>query len=83
MLLSAGLFASVFDLAMAFPLQDLLSNSIKPRATGGKVANDAIAVATINDLDGTLVDFYRQYNGNGSIAAGWPPQTSWISFMDM
>lgn len=83
MLLAAGLSASVFDLALAFIFQDILSNSIGPRATGGKVANEAVAVTTINNLDGTLVDFYKQYNGNGSIAAGWPPETSWISFMDM
>ena len=83
MLLSAGFITSVFDLALATNIQDVLSSSIKPRATGGQVANEAIAVTTINNLDGTLVDFYKQYNGNGSIAAGWPPKTSWISFMDM
>lgn len=83
MLLSAGFVTGVFDLALAATLQDVLGSSINSRATGGKVASEAIAVTTVNNLDGTLVDFYKQYNGNGSIAAGWPPKTSWISFMDM
>ena len=56
---------------------------LSPRATGGKVSNSAIAQKTINNQDGVLVDYYKQYNGNGSVAHGWPPKTSWISFMDM
>lgn len=56
---------------------------LETRATGGKVSNSAIAQKTINNQDGILVDYYKQYNGNGSVAQGWPPKTSWISFMDM
>lgn len=56
---------------------------LEARATGGKVSNSAIAQKTINNQDGVLVDYYKQYNGNGSVAQGWPPKTSWISFMDM
>ena len=64
-------------------LQNVLGNLFEPRSTGGKVTNSAIAVKTINNQDGILVDYYKQYNGDGSIAAGWPAKTSWVSFMDM
>ena len=47
------------------------------------VTNSAIAVTNMENRDAILVDYYKQYNGNGSIAAGWPPMTQWVSFMDM
>jgi hypothetical protein len=56
---------------------------LETRATGGKVSNTAIQVNSINNLDGVLVDYYKQYNGDGSTAHGWPPKSSWLSFQDM
>ena len=50
---------------------------------GGKVTDGGIAVPTVNDQDGILIDYYRQYNGNGSTDDGWPSKDKWISFMDM
>lgn len=82
-LFAAGLATYVLAVAVPSSLEDVLGKPIEPRATGGTVSNSAIAVTTINNLDGILVDYYKQYTGNGSIAAGWPAKTSWISFMDM
>lgn len=79
----AALVTQALAIAVPSSLEDVLGNHVEPRATGGTVSNSAIAVTTINNLDGILVDYYKQYNGNGSIAAGWPTRTSWISFMDM
>ena len=50
---------------------------------GGKVTDPGIAVPSVNNQDGILIDYYTQYNGNGSIHDGWPPKHKWISFMDM
>ena len=47
------------------------------------MSNTAIAQKIINNHDGVLVDYYKQYNGDGSVAQGWPAKSSWISFMDM
>lgn len=50
---------------------------------GGKVTNSGIAVPSVNNQDGILIDYYTQYNGNGSTDDGWPAKDKWISFMDM
>ena len=52
-------------------------------SSGGKVTVDGIAVTSINNHDGVLIDYYQQYSGNGSTDGGWPPKDKWISFMDM
>lgn len=49
----------------------------------GKVTVPGIAVPTVNNQDGILIDYYTQYNGNGSTEDGWPAKDRWISFMDM
>lgn len=50
---------------------------------GGKVMDSGIAVPSVNNQDGILIDYYTQYNGNGSTDDGWPPKEKWISFRDM
>ena len=50
---------------------------------GGKVTDSGIAVSSINNQDGVLIDYYTPYNGNGSTDDGWPAKDKWISFMDM
>ena len=52
-------------------------------STGGKVTVDGIAVTSINNHDGVLIDYYQQYSGDGSTDGGWPAKDKWISFMDM
>ena len=52
-------------------------------SSGGKVTVDGIAVTSINNHDGVLIDYYQQYSGNGSTDGGWPAKEKWISFMDM
>ena len=47
------------------------------------VTESGIAVPSVNNKDGILVDYYTQYNGNGSTDEGWPAKDKWISFMDM
>ena len=54
-----------------------------PQATGGRVDNEAVAVTTMKNEDGVLLDYYQQYQGSGSTDDGWPNKTSWISFADM
>lgn len=49
----------------------------------GQVTDSGIAVPTVNNHDGILIDYYTQYNGNGSTDDGWPSKDKWISFMDM
>ena len=83
MLLSAALTACSFALSLPFKFQNVLGTSVDPRTTGGKVTNSADAVTDTIGQDSIVVDYYKQYNGNGSIAAGWPPMTSWVQFMDM
>ena len=51
--------------------------------SGGKVTDSGIAVSSINNHDGVLIDYYTPYNGNGSTDDGWPAKDKWISFMDM
>lgn len=51
--------------------------------SGGKVTNDGLAVPTVDNHDGILIDYYTPYHGNGSTDAGWPAKDKWISFMDM
>ena len=52
------------------------------RATGGVVSNPAVAVTSINDNDGdgAGTDSYTLYCGSGS---AFPPQSEWVSFVDM
>lgn len=50
---------------------------------GGKVTDSGIAVTSVNNQDGILIDYYKQYNGNGSTDGGWPTKDKWISFMDL
>lgn len=50
---------------------------------GGQVTDSGIAVPSVNNQDGILIDYYAQYNGNGSTDDGWPPKEKWISFRDM
>ena len=52
-------------------------------SSGGKVTVDGIAVTSINNHDGVLIDYYQPYSGNGSTDGGWPAKDKWISFMDM
>ena len=49
----------------------------------GTVTESGIAVPSVNNEDGILIDYYKQYNGNGSTDDGWPERDKWISFMDM
>ncbi|CAF9915366.1 MAG: hypothetical protein ALECFALPRED_010125 [Alectoria fallacina] len=49
----------------------------------GRVIDSGIAVPTVDNQDGILIDYYTQYNGNGSTDDGWPSKDKWISFMDM
>ncbi len=51
--------------------------------SAGTVTDSGIAVPFVNNQDGILIDYYRQYNGNGSTDGGWPAKDKWISFMDM
>ena len=81
--MSAALAACPFALSLPSGLQTILGTSVEPRVIGGRVTDSAVAVTNINNRDVTPVDYYKQYNGNGSIAAGWPPMTSWVPFMDM
>ena len=81
--MSAALAAYSFAISLPSNVQNVLGNSVEPRVIGERVANSAVTVTSINNRDGMVVDYYKQYNGNGSIAAGWPPMTSWVSFMEM
>lgn len=54
-----------------------------PGTGDGKVIVPGIAVTSVNNSDGVMIDYYTQYTGNGSIAAGWPQIDKWISFVDM
>ena len=78
--MSAALAACSFALSLPSNFQNVLGISVEPRVIGGRETNSAVAVTS---RDGMVVDYYKQYNGNGSIAAGWPPMTSWVPFMDM
>lgn len=62
-------------------VSNIVTKTTKP--VGGTVTKSAIAVSSVNNHDGTLIDYYTQYNGNGSTADGWPSKDRWISFMDM
>ena len=55
----------------------------KADPNGGHVTNKGIAVPSINNDDGIRIDYYQQYNGNGSTDGGWPAKDKWISFRDM
>lgn len=55
----------------------------KTDPSGGKVTDSGIAVPSVNNKDGILIDYYTPYNGNGSTDGGWPAKDKWISFMDM
>ena len=81
--MSAAFAASSFVLSLPSNLQNVLGTCVESQATGGMVTNSAIGVTNMENRDAVLVDYYKQYNGNGSIAAGWPPMTQWVSFMDM
>jgi len=61
----------------------ILADVRLPQETGGKVSISSAAVTSINNEDGVLVDYYTQYNGNGSPNDGWPKKSSWISFQDL
>ena len=76
---------AAYSLVLSLPsnLQNVLDICVEPRATGGLLTNSAIGVTNMENRDAMLVDYYKQYNGNGSIAAGWPPMTQWVSFTDM
>lgn len=59
-------------------------NKTQSTAPGrGRVIDSDIAVPTVDNQDGILIDYYTQYNGNGSTDDGWPSKDKWISFMDM
>ena len=49
----------------------------------GHVTNKGIAVPSVDNDDGIRIDYYQQYNGNGSTDGGWPEKDKWISFRDM
>ena len=83
MLTSAALAACSFALSLPSKFQNVLGTSVDPGTTRGTATNSAGAVTNTINQDSTVVDYYKQYNGNGSIAAGWPPMTSWVPFMDM
>lgn len=83
MLMSAVLAACSFALSLPSKFQKVLGASVDPETTRGKATNNAVAVTDTINQDSIVVDYYKQYNGNGSIAAGWPPMTSWVQFMDM
>lgn len=74
-------------LAGAVPSKTMAITSVLaaagPQETGGKVEKSRIAVTSINNEDGLLVDHYKQYDGNGTIEEGWPEKEDWISFTDM
>ena len=55
----------------------------KADPNGGHVTNKGIAVPSIDNDDGIRIDYYQQYNGNGSTDGGWPAKDNWISFRDM
>ena len=60
-----------------------LAQNLRPQETNGKVNKSSIGVKTIDNNENERVDYYTQYEGNGSVAAGWPSRMSWISFADM
>ncbi|EEA19834.1 hypothetical protein TMatcc_009975 [Talaromyces marneffei ATCC 18224] len=88
--LSAAVFYSLVALASAAPLpgrhvsvrKDIVEDT---KRTLGSVVSSAVAVITVNDNDGIAngVDQYTQYAGDGSVAAGWPSSSQWVSFQDM
>ncbi|PYH40714.1 uncharacterized protein BP01DRAFT_307574 [Aspergillus saccharolyticus JOP 1030-1] len=61
------------------------TNNLASRATNAVVSVSGLAVATLNGTDGSGAgqDVYTLYSGDGSVADGWPAQSSWVSFDDM
>ena len=57
----------------------------QPDVTGEKVQNGALQVKSINNNDGIGAgsDKYVFYKGDGTIGAGWPSKSKWVSFVDM
>ena len=60
------------------------NSSIGSVSTKGSVTG-SVAVSSINNHDGKGAgpDAYKFYEGDGSVGAGWPAATDWVSFDDM
>ncbi|KEF51450.1 uncharacterized protein A1O9_12367 [Exophiala aquamarina CBS 119918] len=54
-------------------------------ASGFSQVTDSLAVHNFNPDEGSqlLVDFYRTYQGDGSLQSGWPAKSQWLSFNRM
>jgi len=52
---------------------------------GASQVTESLAVHNFNLDEGAelLVDFYRTYQGDGSLQAGWPAKLQWVSFNRM
>lgn len=59
--------------------------SLASRSTNAVVTVSALAVSTVNNEDGksTASNSYTLYTGDGSVAAGWPAKSDWLSFDEM
>lgn len=60
-------------------------DKIKTRVTGETVTNGVARFDNSNIQDGVGdgVDQYTMYWGDGSLGAGWPDQSRWVSFENM
>ncbi|PYI10963.1 muramidase [Aspergillus sclerotiicarbonarius CBS 121057] len=59
--------------------------SLASRSTSAVVTVSALAVSTINNSQGqsTAKNSYTLYTGDGSVSAGWPAKSDWLSFDEM
>jgi hypothetical protein len=57
--------------------------NVNPRAVGQIFSASRSTAVNLNDGIGAGVDVYKSYNGDGSVAAGWPAMSEWVSFQQM
>lgn len=56
---------------------------LKPRTVGVVFSSSRSTAQNLNDGIGADIDLYTRYTGDGSVAAGWPAMSKWVSFQQM
>jgi len=57
--------------------------SLNPRTVGVVFSASKTTAQNLNDGIGSGIDVYKRYTGDGSVAAGWPAMSNWVSFQQM